>query len=718
MGTKPRKLMAAAFGVWIVTAAPGPSLLAEDREPRDVGIEQRVKRELLQIDLSVRGPLDVIESLAPSNLQIKIARREFPVSALDRVCASDVRPVPTSSDTATAGSSRRHASFLFYFDQHHLTPEGRERSIELARELVPQLIRDGNHAMVVSAGREMRVFVDWTEDQTRLIDGLERLHADPGQRDDYPAQEELRIAYLQSVWEVTNDLAGGVTVPKGQSATNDLEKRLALKERMARREDANWTVRLTQNELREYEESHTRHALSRFSSVLPSLSQMEAPKAVLYFADTVRANPGEHFMTVFKPPGWWGGTCGVTNPACHVSGGNVVPEFQRVIELSFTHDIRLYTVQAQGLVDETGPNLATSGATIALGGPTAAGQRFVDSKSALAAFALETGGQSFLNGVGPDEIARRIAEDLWCIYVASVDPGDLPRDRRLKLKVKTTLPGLTIRSRSGVMILSDEERLRTRIETAALQPSSWEQAEPMRVLVIPTDFLDRSYRGLVQVVLPAVHAAGGAWDVGITLAADRGKRRQVSRRVQLTHPGVPLIFETEMEFPPGPFALTAVAHQRPGDLVISHRTEGVWPEHGSPGVSAGPSVLIQPATGVFVRDDRARKSGSLARYRGEWIDPDLPVALVGMVCRGGQDWPPGATVRRRLIGTSVTPFEEFHPDAALRCAFFRDVVPPGVLTSGRFHYEVEVVRAGGESVVTGSEPFTVVSEEYRLAAGR
>jgi hypothetical protein len=314
-------------------------------------------------------------------------------------------------------------------------------------------------------------------------------------------------------------------------------------------------------------------------------------------------------------------------------------------------------------------------------------------------------------------MVRRIRGDLSCIYLASVDPGGLPRDRRLALRVRTEVADLTLKTRSHVIVLGEEARRRTRIESAALDPSQAGQDETMTAVVIPTGFDEKTFTALVQVALPPRSVADGAWDVGLTLEPERGKRRQVSQRVQLDRADVPVVVEWELEFPAAAYVLTAVASATPGDTVVATHVEGSWPAPDAKEMFVGSPVVIQPANAAFVRGDALRTTGSLGRTRRAWIDPDRPLALVGLVCRGSGGWPENTKVRRELSGASTASFEDFRPDSGSRCAMYRDVVPPGVLTSGSFTYKVEAIDDSGTSVAGRSDRLTVVSQEY-LATNR
>ena len=56
-------------------------------------------------------------------------------------------------------------TYLFYFDQRHLTMAGRQNSLDTARTIVDQLVRDGARAMVVYASKEVMTIQPLTDDR-------------------------------------------------------------------------------------------------------------------------------------------------------------------------------------------------------------------------------------------------------------------------------------------------------------------------------------------------------------------------------------------------------------------------------------------------------------------------------------------------------------------------------------------------------------------------
>jgi hypothetical protein len=148
-------------------------------------------------------------------------------------------------------------SFLFYFDQRNLTMAGRALSLGTARGLIEGLIKNGNRGSIVSSGKRLETFVNFTEDPGPLIAALDRIRDDRSQWDTYPALEGQRRG------EVAQALQTSV-----QAACL-----------LARS--------FQQEELRK-----SKQAIELFQSALTRFADVGAPKVAVYFADTMRDEPG------------------------------------------------------------------------------------------------------------------------------------------------------------------------------------------------------------------------------------------------------------------------------------------------------------------------------------------------------------------------------------------------------------------------------------------
>ncbi len=662
-----------AIAVLALSGFALPSAAEDARQPgarptEDSGLVERTGRSLIQLDVTVRGPQDEIADLKAEDFQLAVGGREIGRLTLDNLCrprAAAPQPEAGLPDTEAAAPPvpRARATFLFYFDQNQLTLAGRQRALDVARELAGELIVDGSRALVVSAGREVRTYGALTEDPLEVIRAIGEIEGDRSQWDPQTtvfASEESRI---EKVVGALND--------------GDIDAALSFARQFQREET--WL---------------TGKALRLFSLAVGRLADVDPPKAVLYFADTMRSNAGEHYLSFFNTSTRRGSDTSVLRQM-EMDSFSAGASFQQLLEEASAQGVRVYTVQAEGLVMAS-PSLTVTDSARA--GRTSAGynsQRLRDAQNSLVGLARETGGAAFLNGVRPAKIAETIHGDLACLYLISFSPEGLPEDQDLRVSLRTSRRKVELQVKGLLVIQSETKRLASRLLAAFAAPDVVAPELAVSGLIVPTGFEDGRFSALVQLAVPGSPLAGAVWDLGLSLVSRGRVREDAAGRVAVSGSGVPVIFETEMDFAPGPFELISVAHETSLDAISTGRVEGSWPDPEAGSATVGPIAVLQPVDGAFLRGTELRQARSRAIGPADVLRTDRPTALVGIVCRGSK----ARTLRleRRLSGDSAAEFDPQMIDFADdRCALFVDQIPAGTMTSGAFRYEVRVVDEGVE----------------------
>jgi len=658
----------------LVATVAGP--VARDEPPRDVGLVERAGSRLVQLDVSVRGPQAAVEALDADSFRLVVGGRPIERFVVDRVCRDPVVVAPTAADPAAAAAAAvAPVTYVFYVDQPMLTMAGRQETIATLRDLIPRLFQDARtQAMLVYNGRSLEVVVDMTSDPAALLAGVDRIDRERKNWESYAMEEFSRVdAVSQTLRQFGTDAA--------------------LAEARRFQQEEAWFVE---------------KALRRLSMTLGRLAEQDQPKAVVYFADILRRNPGEHYLSLFpsllvQPTETQG-----NNTAMQTSALLTGASFDRIVDEASALGIRFYTVQAEGLRAET--------QSMRRGAPTATSTlaitRIRDAQDALDSVGLETGGTSFLNGVPPAKIARRLVEDLRCMLLVSFDPGDLPQDEPLPVRLTTAVPKITLQTRGRLIVQSDAERRRSRLLAAFATASPDVEAgaaSAIRGRVIPTDYRDGAWSALVQVWLPGSDVRTATWDLGASLLARGRVREDFSARLRPTAAGARVVLEREARFPPGPYELVAVAHEISTDQVFSRRIDGDWPDPDATPAAVGPIAVLQPEVGAFVRDDEARTRGALALGDDDPVHADRPTALIAVVCRarGNRN---ELTVARSLSGENAVPFDAATLPADERCMQLRDGVPAGTMTAGELEYRVRVLE-GETEIASGSARLRVVGAD-------
>ena len=659
MGRRGACAASALIAVLLVAGTAGSRTAAQTEEqPREVGLLERTEARLAQLDITVKGPAEIAGDLTRDDFIIRINFKALSDFEIDRLCETASGPAAEGAedDLSPETVALPGPSYLFYFDQPHLTLAGRQRALDVARELVEQLVTGNARAVILSNAARLEVIEPLTADPARLRAALDRLERDPEQWDVWAEQESVRI---DDVVRLLND-------------DQDVQRAVSL-------------ARMYQKE----ERWRTEQNLHRLEIALGLLAELEPPKAAIYFADTMRSNPGEHYLSFF------GHALRSTDSSLGVMTSDGLTSrlpFDRVVDLACTQGTRIYGIEARGLINEIDLGLLNPKAFNKTGAVASGSRvRVGDAQRALGDMATETGGRAFLHGVRAARIADRILDDTSCLYVASFDPSGFREDTPLRVVVSVARPGVDVVARGRIVFPSESTRLTTRLLSAFGTAGEISDPFEVRVGLVPLSFEGGKYSALLQVSVPGSPLPDAAWDLGASLVSNRKVRSESSGRVQVGAAGVPVILESEIRFGPGPHEVVSVVHEATTGFVASEELSVDWPAPGPSSAILTPFVLLQPLSGAFLRDGETRSRGSLALDPAEALRTERPAALVGLVCRGRRQKGP-LTVERKLIGRS----EETFPPLLLefgeeRCAQVRDLLPAGSLPPGYYRYEVRVL---------------------------
>src|SRR5262245_24090617 len=269
------------------------SAFAESAESvRDSKLIEHATSRLAQIDVTVTGDDRAVTGLTAADFELRINHKLISQFIVDDFCQRatgntdtalsqpDTTPITSSEPPRTATTT-----YLFYFDMAHLTQIGRQTAIESARELLPKLLTGRQRAMIVVNAFELKTVTPLTTDRARLDASLAKIVNDVTAFDPYSVSESTRTAEiidlmatrpLPGAQQVTNRKSIGNPPPAGIKAALQLARRYAAEERWRQERD-----------------------LRRLSMVLGRFADIDPTKAVLYFADTMRQNAGEHYLSLF-----------------------------------------------------------------------------------------------------------------------------------------------------------------------------------------------------------------------------------------------------------------------------------------------------------------------------------------------------------------------------------------------------------------------------------
>ncbi len=643
-----------------------PAQAQEKDEPRKSGLVERTGARLVQLDATLTGPEEVLDSLTREDFYLRVGLKQVREFTVDRVCAGapelDLEALAELDEESIPARPRTAVTFVFYFDQPHLTMNGRARAMDIVRDLIDELIVDGNRGMIVSSADRIETFAELTDDPVALLAAMDVLENDRDQWDLYAAQEVYRLT------EITQELRGA-----GGGSSMRADRYRALNLARLYYADELWRA-----------ERDNR----RFSMMLGRISGLEGPKAVVYLADNMRIRAGMHYLELFgqleqgRVLEEFGTTSGTEFSQVSGAGLGALTTFDMVVDQASAYGIRLYTVQAEGLVMAGSVNVPTT-------------TRVRDAQDTLRDFALETGGTAFLNGVKSSKIAAKIRKDLSCLFLISFDPEGRAEDRSLAVKLRVDHPDVKVQVRGRVVIQSESTKVTSELLAAFANPGIGDADVPIRPSIIPTGYEDGVFHALVQVTVPSSQVPAATWDIGASIVS-RGKVTDASGRLTVSNPDAPVIMQTTMEFRPGPFEVVAVAHNITTDVVTSQQLAGEWPRPNAELASVGPIAVLQRTHGAILKNSKVRKSAIVAFADEEPIDPAIAARLVAPVCKSS-DQKGKLKVERFLYGQSEVSFPVMSVDLGKdQCALIQDVIPASTMTSGSFRYEIRILHRGEE----------------------
>jgi hypothetical protein len=705
----------------LTTLLGGSSLLAEEGatpKPLDPGLSERVETRLVQFEVRVFHKGDLVRGLRATDFDIELGGKPLRAFTVDDMCV-DAPAAPPGTPSARPGS------FVFYFDDPELTVEGRIRAIEVARLVAGDLVARGDDVLIMENDDSLRTVVGWTHDPAAVSAALDRIAADPGRRGASRAaveetQAEQLLARLEDAvreLDMQRQAAARAATQRRVNPDNTVNGRPNRgmapvpapgvaqvgheepdKESRIRDADSNGDqiagtaalsqifselATLTQNELRRIERD-----IGRLREAIRLSALRDAPKGVVYFADTLRRDPGGAAVrTLASAPQFTGY---LNDPRAHarVANWDADAALRALVRDASTFGVRFYSVEGRSL--------------------TGVSNWVRTAQDTLATMALDTGGLSFVNGVTPSFIADRVMADQSCWYLVSFAPSGWETDRTLALGVSTKKPGLRVQTRSALVIPSRATLTETRLIAAHFDDPTL-QARPLSMSLYPVGGTNKRFQVLAQVRLPGAdvpHARDADWDIGFEVVSGGDVVARNSSRVTWRGNGPPPVYQATLSLPAGDYEIIAVAREDASDSIRAGRMTGTWPPSSSERVTLSLTAAAQPQRGGIVLDGRANDSGVVVRGAGNPVDSRAPIAFVTAACVEGTE----ETVfraERRIVGETEVPFApmELRPDEH-RCVQIRDLVAAHSLGAGRLTYFVRILA--GDAVVASQElPFDV-----------
>lgn len=442
--------------------------------------------------------------------------------------------------TAAAGVERfLPRQFLVFFDDEHLLPFERKRVIEGLRDFVTRL--SPSDAMAILAYNvSTHVFVPFTNSKEDLLGGLARLETKP------PRGVHWDVEYRQSIQEARR--------ARGRNARDSIVR--------------NWGAQAW---------ARDKGTLNEFRRAVEALGARSGKRVLLYVSHGMELRPGQSFAQAL------GGT------ALNQFDYSIQDPYRAVLDAANRAGITIHALDARGLATDVD---AGESAPPAIDPFLANANR----REVLAGFADETGGVLVENRNAFAPALDQIARESASYYAVGVTLASLDAKKpRHDVKVSTSRPGVTVRTRRGYTPLTAADAARDRMEMSLITPDAGgdfpvalqtsapkkgaglgRRAVPFAVVVPLSSltFLDENgkKKAVVELILAAVEDTGSRSDP----VTDR-REIVVSSEVLAKSAGEPFVYRGEFKSRTGNMRFVAtvrdIATNRIGVGSVSVRVE-------------------------------------------------------------------------------------------------------------------------------------------------
>lgn len=416
---------ASAILAFTLVLATAPAALAAETPPAPLPAGVRAAVEVRAMDLDVVATKDgrPVTDLTRDEFVVRVDKKVVPIDYFARVDAGTVHgpDLATASPDLVLDTLRNDAGetyvprqFLVYFDDERLLPQDRKPVLEGLRDFVTRL-SPSDRASIVSYNGATRVLVPFTSSKEDLLDGLSRLEALA------PRGLALESEYQRTVRELRIS-----PVRSRASLIRDWSTEAAHRERWALRE------------------------LARSVSALGARS---GKRTLLLVTNGYEWNPGRALALAFGP-----------NLVSQFAE-DVGEEIEKVLAQANAAGITIQVFDAKGL----GAGVDASERSNPAISPFYRVQSYRDSMVTLAS---RTGGTLVENRNEFRADLDRVYRESSVYYSVGITLAGLAGTGERKVEVRTTRPGVVVRSRTGFVPRGADEAAVDRVEMALLTPGA------------------------------------------------------------------------------------------------------------------------------------------------------------------------------------------------------------------------------------------------------
>jgi VWFA-related protein len=410
---------------------PGQAPAAKDAETAPGLFGEQIDVRVVNVEIVVTDKQgNRVAGLGPADFRLRVDGKEVPVEYFSEVrggqaiapdTASGQAPVPGLP--ALAPGNPVGTSYLVFIDDFFAVTPRRNEVLRSLKDQLTLLGPDDRMAIVAYDGREVTMLSSWSNSERALGRSLEQAIGRPS----YGFQRLAELRNFETSQRVSVSVGSVANVRSAFARQLDLE-------------EIGYAQHLGEQESR---------VVAAAVSTLRGFASPPGRKVMLLLSGGWPYSPADF---------------AVNNPNRPVLNRDV-PNGEDILRpLTDTANRLGYTIYPVDV-----PGLETNGPDASLAGPSDGGLNIREQEvhGALEFIASQTGGRALLNSLRVESLPGA-AEDTRSYYWLGFTPTWQKNDKRHKVQVDVTRPGLKVRSREDFLDLSRKSEVSMMVESAML----------------------------------------------------------------------------------------------------------------------------------------------------------------------------------------------------------------------------------------------------------
>ena len=416
-----------------------------------------------------------VKDLRREDFTVRLAGKPVPIDYFARVDEGAIRApdFPTAAPDhvvgvpPTAEKAYVPRYFLVFVDVGHLSPGGRQGSLDALKDLVTQM-GSNDRARIVLFDRSLKPVTQWLSSKEVLSERIAKIE-----------KEQLGMSRLMTERQTLHD----INFPGGFSGTS-------------------WRMQLKLAEsYAEQQRAGIRQLLDGVRSEVSLLAPLAGKKVFLFLSGGFEFKPGSTMLTYVQR--LQGAPGSRARPGLlEVNVHDFSPDLEEITRRANASEITFYTVDARGL-EPGGMGIPISGVDETMAARSdMTGLERAGTQDPLVMMARETGGLALINSNDFGKGLTRVDEDTSVYYSLGVTLSKVAAVGYQQVRVEVTRPGVTVRTRQGYSALTEAERAKDRVD-ATMQTNLSYSAIPVRLQTAPESRAGRSYTLPISITFPA-----------------------------------------------------------------------------------------------------------------------------------------------------------------------------------------------------------------------